>query len=103
MALQGLQMTVPRRDTAATLPLPCPVATNLSPQSAVTLLPVTMDSVAKRMPEMAAAMQPNIQRKMNDAKRQLRNAAEKIVAQELAEYRSAFDDGDEDGEHSEEG
>lgn len=62
-----------------------------------------VDDMAKRMPEMAPAMQPNIQRKMDDAKRQLRNAAEKIVAQELAEYRSAFDDGDDDGEHSEEG
>jgi hypothetical protein len=62
-----------------------------------------VDDMAKRMPEMAAAMQPNIQRKMNDAQRQLRDAAEKIVARELAEYRSAFDDEDEDGVDPEEG
>lgn len=62
-----------------------------------------VDDISKRMPEMAAAMQPNLQRKMADAKRQLRNAPEKIVEQELAEYRSAIDDGDEDGEHSEAG
>lgn len=61
-----------------------------------------IDDISKRMAEMPAAMQPKIQRKIADAERQLRNTAEKIVGQKLAEYRSAFDDGDEDGKHSEE-
>jgi hypothetical protein len=60
-----------------------------------------VDDMAKRLPEMAPAMQPNIKRKMLDAERQLRNAAEKIVGQVLTEYRAAFDEGDDSGEHPE--
>jgi hypothetical protein len=61
-----------------------------------------VDEMTQRMPEMASTMKPNITLKMQEAERKLRAGADHVVRQELAEYRAAFDEGDDDsGEHSE--